>query len=109
MRDEVHILVYCPIDTLQWGSTHSAVYADTIIYNGQHTRPEEVFHVATDIADTGAHSEILQVVVQCLRVTIQQWLVWSEDQNKWPWSPQSRSRHLPRPFLTFGLLAIVLD
>ena len=72
-------------------------------------RPEEVFHVATDIADTGAHSEILQVVVQCLRETIQQWLVWSEDQNKWPWSPQSRSRHLPRPFLTFGLLAIVLD
>ena len=25
MRGEVHILVYCPIDTLQWGSTHSAV------------------------------------------------------------------------------------
>ena len=24
MRGEVHILVYCPIDTLQWGSTHSA-------------------------------------------------------------------------------------
>ena len=23
MRGEVHILVYCPIDTLQWGSTHS--------------------------------------------------------------------------------------
>ena len=25
MRDEVHILVNCPIDTLQWGSTHSAM------------------------------------------------------------------------------------
>ena len=25
MRGEVHILVYCPIDTLQWGSTHSAM------------------------------------------------------------------------------------
>ena len=25
MRGEVHILVHCPIDTLQWGSTHSAV------------------------------------------------------------------------------------
>ena len=25
MRGEVHILVYCPIDTLQWGSTHSAL------------------------------------------------------------------------------------
>ena len=25
MRGEVPILVYCPIDTLQWGSTHSAV------------------------------------------------------------------------------------
>ena len=25
MRGEGHILVYCPIDTLQWGSTHSAV------------------------------------------------------------------------------------
>ena len=23
MRGEVHILVHCPIDTLQWGSTHS--------------------------------------------------------------------------------------
>ena len=46
--------------------------------------------MATDIADTGAHSEILQVVVQCLRETIQQRLVWA-DQNKWPWSPQSRS------------------
>ena len=23
MRGEVHILVYCPIDTLQWGQTHS--------------------------------------------------------------------------------------
>ena len=45
-------------------------------------RPEEVFHLATDIADTGAQSEILQVVVQCLRETIQQWLVWAEDQNK---------------------------
>ena len=27
MRGEVHIVVYCPIDTLQWGSTHSALYA----------------------------------------------------------------------------------
>ena len=26
MRGEVHILVYCPIDTLQWGSTHSAMF-----------------------------------------------------------------------------------
>ena len=25
MRGEVHILVYCPIDTLQWGQTHSAM------------------------------------------------------------------------------------
>ena len=25
MRGEVHILVHCPIDTLQWGSTHSAL------------------------------------------------------------------------------------
>ena len=25
MRVEVHILVYCPIDTFQWGLTHSAV------------------------------------------------------------------------------------
>ena len=25
MRGEVHILVNCPIDTLQWGSTHSAM------------------------------------------------------------------------------------
>ena len=25
MRGEVHILVYCPIDTLQWGLTHSAL------------------------------------------------------------------------------------
>ena len=25
MRGEVHIFVYCPIDTLQWGSTHSAL------------------------------------------------------------------------------------
>ena len=25
MRGEVHILVYCPIDTLQWGSAHSAL------------------------------------------------------------------------------------
>ena len=28
MRGEVHILVYCPIDTLQWGLTHSAVGED---------------------------------------------------------------------------------
>ena len=26
MRGEVHILVHCPIDTLQWGSTHSALH-----------------------------------------------------------------------------------
>ena len=25
MRGEVHILEYCPIDTLQWGTTHSAL------------------------------------------------------------------------------------
>ena len=25
MRGEVHILLYCPIDTLQWGQTHSAM------------------------------------------------------------------------------------
>ena len=25
MNSEVHILVYCPIDNLQWGSTHSAL------------------------------------------------------------------------------------
>ena len=25
MRGKVHILVYCPIDTFQWGSTHSAL------------------------------------------------------------------------------------
>ena len=30
MRDEVHILVYSPIDTFQWGSTHSAL----VNYNG---------------------------------------------------------------------------
>ena len=36
MRGEVHILVYCPIDTLQWGSTHSAVVvqfdSDAVIF-----------------------------------------------------------------------------
>ena len=26
MNSEVHILVYCPIDTLQWGWTHSAMH-----------------------------------------------------------------------------------
>ena len=25
MRGEVHILLYCPIDTLQWGKTHTAL------------------------------------------------------------------------------------
>ena len=30
MRGEVHILVYCPIDTLQWGSTHSALLAQSL-------------------------------------------------------------------------------
>ena len=25
MRGKVHILVYCPIDTLQWGPTHSGL------------------------------------------------------------------------------------
>ena len=30
MRGEVHILVYCPIDTLQWGSTHSALVQRSI-------------------------------------------------------------------------------
>ena len=30
MRGEVHILVYCPIDTLQWGSTHSAVIESSL-------------------------------------------------------------------------------
>ena len=25
MRGKVHILVYCSIDTLHWGSTHSAM------------------------------------------------------------------------------------
>ena len=25
MRGKVHILVYCPIDTFQWGPTHSAM------------------------------------------------------------------------------------
>ena len=28
MRGKVYILVYCPIDTLQWGTTHSAMMAD---------------------------------------------------------------------------------
>ena len=32
MRGEVHILVYCPIDTLQWGSTHSAL-GNAVILN----------------------------------------------------------------------------
>ena len=31
MRGEVHILVYCPIDTLQWGSTHSALGTVAIV------------------------------------------------------------------------------
>ena len=31
MRGKVHILVYCPIDTLQWGSTHSAMVVVIII------------------------------------------------------------------------------
>ena len=36
MRGEVHILVHCPIDTLQWGSTHSAVVvADRLCAVGQ--------------------------------------------------------------------------
>ena len=30
MRGEVHILVHCPIDTLQWGSTHSAMVVTEI-------------------------------------------------------------------------------
>ena len=36
MRGEVHILVYCPIDTLQWGSTHSAMdegFSEKISYD----------------------------------------------------------------------------
>ena len=37
MRDEVHILVYCPIDTLQWGQTHSAL-ARNQVYTGLNTR-----------------------------------------------------------------------
>ena len=30
MRGKVYILVYCPIDTLQWGSTHSALVASCL-------------------------------------------------------------------------------
>ena len=30
MRGEVHILVYCPIDTLHWGTTHSAMEGSTL-------------------------------------------------------------------------------
>ena len=33
MRGEVHILVYCPIDTFQWGSTHSALLSSTVNQN----------------------------------------------------------------------------
>ena len=32
MRGEVHILVYCPIDTFQWGSTHSALCSQGFAY-----------------------------------------------------------------------------
>ena len=31
MRGEVHILVYCPIDTLQWGSTHSGLMGVVVV------------------------------------------------------------------------------
>ena len=33
MRGEVHILAYCPIDTFQWGSTHSALVVITLSMN----------------------------------------------------------------------------
>ena len=32
MRGEEHILVYCPIDTLQWGSTHSALTMKSLCF-----------------------------------------------------------------------------
>ena len=37
MRGEVPILVYCPIDTLQWGSTHSAVTLTFMSRGGKST------------------------------------------------------------------------
>ena len=57
MRGEVHILVYCPIDTLQWGSTHSAM-ANSNMYrliflskedNLQVHRPDGFEHQKTNI------------------------------------------------------------
>ena len=35
MRGEVHILVHCPIDTLQWGSTHSAMRQKIFLQAGR--------------------------------------------------------------------------
>ena len=41
MRGEVPILVYCPIDTLQWGSTHSALVSTIIGAHHYWSPPEQ--------------------------------------------------------------------
>ena len=68
MRGEVHIMVYCPIDTLQWGQTHSALehficnYCSKDFYyncqlNGQREVKHEGKRFQCDICDKGFAKE----------------------------------------------------
>ena len=56
MRGEVHILVYCPIDTLQWGLTHSALDHLTYSHNRLINIPQYGESVADGLAMLRIHN-----------------------------------------------------
>ena len=57
MRGEVHILLYCPIDTLQWGQTHSAVCKKDKTTNFHDLQLKKNLGYGLDIGRRGANQK----------------------------------------------------
>ena len=61
MRGEVHILVHCPIDTLQWGSTHSALIGKKEIVNKK--RSSWVKKTSVFVHTAGCNSQMIDRIL----------------------------------------------
>ena len=72
MRGEAHILVYCPIDTLQWGQTHSAMLQEL-------RKDDEILH-AQIRSNHGSSGKYL--LCSCIKMNISGLKEWGQGSKR---------------------------
>ena len=105
MRGQVHILVYCPIDTLQWGSTHSAMsYRPSLLRRTSGTCPctfvvSQLFSFEDLQQDHFVHTNIRHVLCFCGHLRKPYRLSCSHKGCNRSWDSHVRLSHVLEAFL----------